>query len=108
LRADPVEVAILGLIGERGLAPRPPFRYPSGANLLGAKRDMLTKPWDQLSTDEKIDRLRQQIAEMLGKADMNVMIFNQQLAILRERIETLEKQQGQGGNATKDHRPDDT
>jgi hypothetical protein len=69
---------------------------------------MLTKPWDQLSTDEKIDRLRQQIAEMLGKADMNVMIFNQQLAILRERIETLEKQQGQGGNATKDRRPDDT
>jgi hypothetical protein len=64
---------------------------------------MLTKPWEQLSTEEKVEALRQQITEVLGQADLNVMIFNQQLAILRERIETLEKQPGQGGNAAADH-----
>jgi hypothetical protein len=28
---------------------------------------MIGKPWDQLSTEEKLERLRQQIAELLAK-----------------------------------------
>jgi hypothetical protein len=63
---------------------------------------LLTKPWDQLSTEEKLEVIRQQIAELFGKADLNVLIFNQQLAKLRERIETLEKRLDQGDSGPSD------
>jgi hypothetical protein len=40
---------------------------------------MIAKLWDQLSTAEKLDRIRQQIGELFGRADTNVLIVNQQL-----------------------------
>ena len=66
---------------------------------------MLTKPWDQLSTEEKLEYIRERIAELFGRADTNVLIFNQQLAILHERIETLEKRLDQGDSVASDRPP---
>ena len=47
---------------------------------------MLGKPWGQLSIEEQVERLRQQIAEILGRADTNAMIMNQQMKILRDGL----------------------
>jgi hypothetical protein len=52
---------------------------------------MIGKPWGQLSTEEKIEILRQQIAELFGQAHINVLIANQALNSLGEKVESLEK-----------------
>jgi hypothetical protein len=63
---------------------------------------MLGKPWGQLSIEEQVERLREQIAEILGRADTNAMIMNQQLKILRDRIDNLEKRRDQSGSGAAD------
>jgi hypothetical protein len=63
---------------------------------------MLGKPWGQLSIEEQVERLRQQIAEILGRADTNAMIMNQQLKTLRDRIDNLEKRRDQSGSGAAD------
>jgi hypothetical protein len=63
---------------------------------------MLRKPWGQLSIEEQIERLRQQIGEILGRADTNAMIMNQQLKLLRDRIDNLEKRLDQSGSGAAD------
>ena len=68
---------------------------------------MLGKPWDQLSIEEKVEHLRQQIAELLGRADTNAMIMNQQLKILGDRIDSLEKHRDQSGSGEVDPQQDD-
>ena len=65
---------------------------------------MLGKPWGQLSIEEQVERLRQQIAEILGRADTNAMIMNQQLKTLRDRIDNLEKRRDQSGSGAADPR----
>ena len=52
---------------------------------------MIGKPWGQLSTEEKIEILRQQIADLFGQAHINVLIANQALNSLSEKVDSLEK-----------------
>jgi hypothetical protein len=52
---------------------------------------MIGKPWEQRSVDEKIEVLRQQIAELFWRGHTNVIISNQEFAKIWEKIEALEK-----------------
>jgi hypothetical protein len=69
---------------------------------------MIGKPWDQLSTEEKLERLRQQIAELFGQADINRLLANQQIGKLREQVESLEKRLDQGDTEAAGHQPDES
>jgi hypothetical protein len=69
---------------------------------------MIGRPWDQLSTEEKIEILRQQIAELFWRSHTNVIIANQEVDKIWKRIEALEKRQDQNGTEGAGRQPDDS
>jgi hypothetical protein len=52
---------------------------------------MPTKPWEQMSLDDKLDELRRIIEHFIGTANVNVGKANEAFGEIKERLDSIEK-----------------